>query len=262
MATGNTSIFTLVNIGWALIIISVIAVGIFFYRDGQLTKWIDQYSELSGEIELRAAMNKDPEIYLLKDMVVTGEPCNDNLRILATPYIYISYHKLEYNKFHTNKRYQEDWRLVSDWERKSRQLIFFNDIYVEADDYTAYCKYINLSENVLPEYVDKVQDPQSSKYVYYPDQPGDFIGNVKYEISGIPLNSKLACIAEVGAGKVRLISYDKNNPPVIAGDNDMSSLTYSLDETGSAFAAMGVFSFIFGVVILIFGYVSKLFSHN
>lgn len=60
---------------------------------------------------------------------------------------------------------------------------------------------------MLPEYADKVDAPQNSTYTYYPQGAGDTIGNIKYEISGIPVDSKISCIAEVGEGKIRLMGY-------------------------------------------------------
>lgn len=94
---------------------------------------------------------------------------------------------------------------------------------------------------MLPEYADKVDAPQNSTYTYYPQGAGDTIENIKYEISGIPVGSKISCIAEVGEGKIRLMGYKDNNLPAISGDSNPSHLSYELDEITSGVAAGCIF---------------------
>lgn len=256
MTTPNISPSAIINTGLIIIFLSIICIAFFFYKDNKQSSWIEQYPELTDEIQLRDAMKKSPSVYLLKNMVVTGEPCHDYLGILRNQYICISYKEKIYR---TGAKSRKDWFLSSTHEEKSKQLILFNDILIEPSDYNPYSTYIKLAQNVLPEYEDNVADPQNSTYTYYPQGAGDTIGNIKYEISGIPVGSKISCIAEVGEKQIRLMGYKDNNLPAISGDSDPSHLSYELDESTSGMAAGGIFLLVTGIVTVVFGSIQKLF---
>lgn len=257
MAALKKLIFSFINVGIGLIILSLIATGIFLVQDNKLNTWLEKIPVLSGETALRDALGKEPAIYLLKDMVVTGETCSDYLDILADSYIYLSYQKFEYRDVGTTKHRDREWMWLATKEQKAPQLIFFNNIKVEPGDYSAYCPYLDLATAVKPEYAAKVVDPDQHGYIYYPAGSEERLGNIRYEISGLPVGCKIMCVAEVGNGTVKLISYKKGEPPAIAGDNDMSKLTYELDEGNAGMAALGMVAFPCGIAFIIFDFVRR-----
>lgn len=245
--------------GLGLLVVSIVGFLAFCVLLEKTQKKLDDYELISNEEALKEALDGKPTMYKLTNMLVTGENCEDALGIINKDYAYISYRKQEYKEV-VDDSDTDDITYHNEWDDTyceynfvtPEKLVLFGNIEIEPCTYTMSVDDINeLKHKVKDEYVEKIEEISEYEAYYYPNGKGNNIGNVRYLLKGLPVNTEVAFMATVGDGKIELAGYKENVPELIQNGTEDDLLYEMMDESSGLLAAIISFITTPGAIIMI-----------
>lgn len=236
------------EVKYILISAGVVLAGIAVTASGAYSanKERDKFLEmpvLSGQEELETALAGEKQVYCLTDMEVSGTAAEDPMGILEGEYVYLYYAKYVCSE-ETGKTGETTytWEYSSDDEIPvsfSEDLMLFEEYPVAIVEYTAVGDAETgvmalTADMVKPEYLDQVDE------YYYPEEVGEFDGNVRYAVTAVPNGQKVAMYATVGDGEIQM-EYNDDMASYVINNGTLDNLaTYFSGDAGMMRTLIGI----------------------
>lgn len=241
---GTKKKWTLKRVGTVCFVLGIILIGIEMVVNDKVTENLDQYPIISTKEQLKDAMTDETHTYRLVNVTASGTPCEDPLGLLADDYLYVEYRAFKYSRdsywiFNIDEAFDRSWKIESDLCEygATDRIYLFGDIPLEPVDFDVNTKRLaNLDEKFVSYYPGRVYNSDEYFSYYYPDNEGIADDFMRYEVYGIPNNSGISLIADVGYGKV-VPSNVQGQKPAISGGGDLSDLEY--EATNEIIIALG-----------------------
>ena len=240
--------FALVALGVTLAGAGITATGI--YSAQQAKEKFMEIPQITSEEELCAALDGEKQTYCLTNMIISGTPAEDPFELLKDDYLYIQYVK-EICEKNTDAKIDAEYV----WEYSTTDaaeatyasdIVLFDQYEVTMGEFLAVMNASDIQpEYVYEEYAEAVEGS------YYPNQKGDYQGNIRYTIAALPMNSEVAMYAVVGEGEI-VPQYNKDERCCIVVENTIEALrAYYGDDAGVTRILIG-FMFVVPMGLLLF----------
>lgn len=233
--------YILISAGVVLAGVAVTATGV--YSANKETEKFLEMPSLSGKEELEAALAGEKQVYCMTDMEVSGTAVEDPMGILEGEYVYLYYAKYVCSEeMSKTGETTYTWEYSSDDEipaSYSDDLMLFEEYPVEAVEYTAVedaetGMMALIADMVKPEYQDQVDE------YYYPEEIGDYDGNVRYALTAVPNGQKVAMYATVGDGEIQM-EYNDDMASYVINNGTVDDLaTYFSGDAGMMRILIGI----------------------
>lgn len=216
----------------------------YFINKNDINDFFEITSTIKDEASLEDALHNSSKIYIIDSLLVSGKPITEyndlfsseilSLKSSTAEYKEIkrSQHEIERHPFDT---YKKEWSNIS-------SETYISDSTLLCDKYKFNLNQLDLRTS-LPANVNDVLKKYRSNFVenyYYPNKPGDFVGNTRQIFDYIKNNTGISFVAEIGNDSIKIIEICHNKFVTQGGQKNLRE-KYIGDENDSIF----VFSILF-----------------